>query len=391
MLDTPFALFFRHLPLYTIIALVVWIFGLFIIRPIIRNTNLPHWLRETTFVDDVLWAIRIEVVVIVIAGTILTLMSQRFTGADWGTFFITGIALGSVYALIALGYTLVYGILFMINFAHGDVFMIAMMIAYFVALALNGIGLTNGLPLVTLLILFLVASAVGGITNYTVERIAYRPLRNAPRLVPLITAIGASFFLEYTALGLFGSDAKRYPDIEALSGYWDVFGARLLKAQALVIVSAVVMMVLLYWFVQNTKIGKSMRAVAEEKNVAALMGINVDGVISMTFVIGGALAGVAAILYAQLFGLFNFLVGFIPGVKAFTAAVLGGIGNIRGAMLGGLVLGIIEAVGPPLFFSGFGVPSYVQLNNVIAFTMLVVILIFRPTGILGEQLSEEKA
>lgn len=383
--------FLRQLPLYTLYVLVGGILALLVVRPLIRNTNLPQWLRETSFVDDVLWAIRIEVVVIVVVGSILTLAEGRFSLQTWGTFLVTGLALGSVYALIALGYTLVYGILFMINFAHGDVFMVGMFIAYFVALALDASGFLNSQPILAILILFAVASLTSTATNVTVERIAYRPLRGAPRLVPLITAIGASFFLEYAALGLFGSDVKRYPAVEILSGTFSIFGFPLLRVQALVIVAAIVMMIVLYWFVQNTKTGKSMRAVAEDKSVAALMGINVDGVIATTFAIGGALAGVAAILYAQTFGQFSFLVGFVPGIKAFTAAVLGGIGNIRGAMLGGLFIGIIEAVGPTLFFSGLDVPSYVQLNNVIAFTMLVVVLIFRPTGILGEQLSEEKA
>jgi branched-chain amino acid transport system permease protein len=383
--------FFRQLPLYSLYVLGGAIIALVIVRPLIQGTNLPRWLRESSFVDDVLWAIRVEVVVIVLAGSILTIAAGRFDLPTWGRLLVTGLALGSVYALLALGYTLVYGILFMINFAHGDVFMVGMFMAYFVALPFASSGFLNAQPILSLLILFLIAGIASSGTNVIVERVAYRPLRGAPRLVPLITAIGTSFFLEYAFLGLFGSDVKRYPDIEMFQEQVKILGVTVLKAQVLVIAAAIIMMIVLYWFVQSTKIGKSMRAVAEDKAVAALMGIDVDRVITMTFAIGGALAGIAAILYVQIFGQFNFMIGFIPGVKAFTAAVLGGIGNIRGAMLGGLVLGIIEAVGPVLFFSGLDVPSYVQLNNVIAFTMLVVILIFRPTGILGEQLSEEKA
>jgi branched-chain amino acid transport system permease protein len=225
-----------------------------------------------------------------------------------------------------------------------------------------------------------------------VERIAYRPLRNAPRLVPLITAIGASFFLQYTFRGLYGSGFKSYPTVDILRGSIAVGAVAIPIDQIVVFLSALVLMVALYWLVERTKMGKAMRAVSENKEVSALMGINIDRVIVFTFAIGGALAGAAGVIN----GLYrpqgvNFFMGFFPGIKAFTSAVLGGIGNIPGAMLGGLFLGVIEAIGPNLVLAGLGIPGANQLKDVIAFTMLVLVLIFRPQGILGERLAEKKA
>jgi branched-chain amino acid transport system permease protein len=209
--------------------------------------------------------------------------------------------------------------------------------------------------------------------------------------VPLITAIGASYFLQYAFRGLYGSGKKVYPDPEILVGKWNIFGIPILKTQAVVFVAATILMVGLYYFVQRTKTGKAMRAVAEDKDVAMLMGIDVDRVIVITFATGAAMAGAAGVLYGLLFKQVDFIMGFIPGIKAFTAAVLGGIGNIPGAMIGGLFLGVFESVGPSLFLEGLGVPAAYQLKDVIAFTMLVLVLIFRPSGILGEALTEKKA
>jgi branched-chain amino acid transport system permease protein len=224
-----------------------------------------------------------------------------------------------------------------------------------------------------------------------VERIAYRPLRNAPRLVPLITAIGASFALLYIFRGLYGAGVERYPDLAIFSGQLSLAGVRVLRTQAVVIVAAVVLMSLLYAFVMLSKTGKAMRAVSEDKDAAALMGIDVDRIIATTFALGGALAGAAGVLYALIFGKVRFDMGFVPGIKAFTAAVLGGIGNVPGAMVGGVFLGVFESVGPSLFLDGLGIPAPYQLKDVIAFTMLVLILIFRPSGILGERLATKKA
>jgi branched-chain amino acid transport system permease protein len=301
------------------------------------------------------------------------------------------LAQGGVYALIALGYTMVYGVLFMINFTHGEVFMSGTYIGYYVVAAFDQSGFLDAYPIPALLIVLAVAMTVSVIVAVVLERIAYRPLRRAPRLVPLITAIGASFFLQYSFARLFGSGMKRYPDVKALEGSWQIGALNLRHMHVIMIAAAILMMVGLYWFVQRTKMGKAIRAVAEDKDVAALMGIDVDRVIVTTFVVGAALAGAAGVLFALYNKQVTHTMGFIPGIKAFTAAVLGGIGNIPGAMFGGLFLGIFESIGPTLFFDGLGVPSPSQLKDVIAFTMLVAVLIFRPTGILGEVLTEKKA
>jgi branched-chain amino acid transport system permease protein len=224
-----------------------------------------------------------------------------------------------------------------------------------------------------------------------VERLAYRPLREAPRLVPLISAIGASYFLQYTFRGLFGPGVYAYPTLKALEGDWNIFGLPVLKVQVVVVVAAAVMMAILYSIVQLTKVGKAMRAVSEDKDTAALMGIDVNRIIVTTFAVGAAMAGAAGVLYALSFRQVGFLMGFTPGIKAFTSAVLGGIGNIPGAMLGGLVLGIFESIGPSLFLEGIGITRPYQLKDAIAYTMLVMILLFRPSGILGERLTKKKA
>jgi branched-chain amino acid transport system permease protein len=318
-------------------------------------------------------------------------MGAIYGKEDWISFLIFGLAQGGVYALIALGYTMVYGVLFMINFTHGEIFMSGTYLASYVANAFQQSGFMDEQPVIALLIVFAVAMTISTTLAIVLERVAYRPLRTAPRLVPLITAIGASFFLQYAFARLFGSGMKRYPDVKALSGSWQIGELKILHIHVIVFVAAVLMMIGLYWFVQRTKTGKSIRAVAEDKEVAALMGIDVDRVIVTTFAVGAALAGAAGVLFALYNKQCYHTMGFIPGIKAFTAAVLGGIGNIPGAMFGGMFLGIFENIGPTLFFDGLGVPSPSQLKDVIAFTMLVVVLIFRPTGIMGEVLTEKKA
>jgi branched-chain amino acid transport system permease protein len=210
-------------------------------------------------------------------------------------------------------------------------------------------------------------------------------------LVPLITAIGASFFLQYTFRGLYGSGFQAYPVVKILEGEWTFGEFRILKFQALVIVAAALLMAALYSFIQRSRIGKAIRAVSEDKEISSLMGINIDRMIVTTFVIGGMSAGAAGVLYAVMFKQVHFFMGFIPGIKAFTAAVLGGIGNIPGAMLGGIFLGLVESVGPSLFLDGLGIVAPYQLKDAIAFIMLVLILIFRPSGILGERLAVKKA
>ncbi len=338
--------------------------------------------------DAIMGSVGLLLVILILYGSIRSLGSGKYGLSQWASFVVDGLVQGSVYALIALGYTLVYGILRMINFAHGEIFMAGAFTTYFLAEWIDGRGWLDAHPFLTLLGLMLFAALISMIVAVLLERIAYRPLRGAPRLIPLITAIGASFFLQYTFRGLYGSGVERYPLAEPLKGDWNLLGYEIARVDLVVIVSAVVLMLALYFFVQHTKAGMAMRAVSEDKRVAALMGIDVDRVIVMTFAIGGALAGAAGVLYVLIFGQVQFFMGFIPGLKAFTAAVLGGIGNVPGAMLGGLFLGIVESVGPFLFLEGLGVPSPNQLKDAIAFTMLVLVLIFRPTGILGERISK---
>lgn len=322
------------------------------------------------------------------------LVVQPLYGPDtWLRFAISGLILGGVYAVIALGYTLVYGVLFMINFAHGDVMMLGAFAGYFTLEAFQGAGLLNrsvGWSVACVVIAFIVGMLVGMGVAIALERIAYRPLRQAPRLVPLISAIGASLFLENAAQLMFGAARNKYanPDIIQHNAGWSVMvggkSVLLTYTGVLTFVLSILLMIGLYILVMRTKSGKAMRAVAEDKEVAALMGINVDRVIANTFAISGVLAGAAGVMWGLHMSIVYHYVGFIPGMKAFTAAVMGGIGNIPGAMLGGLALGVMEAVAP----AALGMPF--QLKDVLAFCILILVLIFRPTGLLGEVLSEKK-
>lgn len=350
---------------------------------------------EIDYVDLFLWLFRTAIIILVIWGTVAKIFfgqGTQYSAAAWLDFLIAGLAQGSLYALIALGYTLVYGVLFMINFAHGEFFMSGTMTAtIFVAIPLARQGYLESNPFLSMGAIMLTAMVISVAVALLTERVAYRPLRRAPRLVPLITAIGASFFWQYFFRGLYGSAIVPFPSIPIFEGTMNVLGVEVLRTRIVVMVASVIMLVGLYFFVMRSKTGKAIRAVAEDKDVAALMGVDVDRTIAITFAVGAAMAGAAGILYGLMFGQTHFFMGFIPGIKAFTAAVLGGIGSIPGAAIGGLFLGMIEAVGPPLFLEGLGIPGAHQLKDVIAFTMLVLVLIFRPQGIIGERLAEKKA
>ena len=361
-----------------------------------RLTPYSRRLRRIAVTDVIVYGIGMLLLFFVVWRVALTLSSGTYTVASLLRDIIAGLAQGGVYALIALGYTLVYGILFMINFAHSEIFMTGAYVGYFVITALDQSGALDSQTFLALLVVFAVAMLASVTVAVTLERIAYRPLRKAPRLVPLITAIGASIFLQQAFRGLFGSTTKVYPDVHLYVGNLDLTGG-LIKTEFLginlniqplqfvIFFTSVVIMAGLYLFVRRTKTGKAMRAVAEDKDTASLMGIDVDRVIVNTFILGAALAAIAGVLYAIYFGQVTHTMGFIPGIKAFTAAVLGGIGNIPGAMLGGFALGLTESAAPSLLSIN------PQLKDVIAFSMLVLVLIFRPTGILGEVLSEKKA
>jgi len=308
----------------------------------------------------------------------------------WAFQVINGLVLGGVYALIALGYTLVYGILFMINFAHGEVMMMGGFAGFFTLQLMNSLGWSDGTPLksgLTVVFTILAGMIASVLTGVTLERLAYRPLRGAPRLVPLISAIGASFFLQYTALLFFGAIPHNYNKPSIISGGIKIgeTGIFISYTGAFIFIAGILLMMALFFIVQRTKLGRAMRALAEDKETAALMGIDVDRVIMLTFALGSALAGAGGVMLGFHNTVMRFNTGFIPGLKAFTAAVLGGIGNIRGALFGAMTLGLLEALGP----SALGLPS--EYKDVIAFSVLVLVLIFRPTGLLGEVLSEKKA
>jgi branched-chain amino acid transport system permease protein len=348
--------------------------------------------KRLDYISLFLWLIRALIIIVVLWGTVATIINNPYSTRQWTDFLVFGVAQGSMYALIAIGYTLVYGVLFMINFAHGEFFMSGILTStILLAGPMANSGFLNRQPILALLLMGILSMVVSiGIAVLT-ERIAYRPLRKAPRLVPLITAIGASFFWQNFFRGVFGSGSKPFPQPDILKGSIPLLGTEILKTHIVVIVATIIMLIGLNFFIMRTKTGKAIRAVAEDKDVAALMGIDVDKTVTITFATGAAMAGIAGLLYAIVFTQVHFFMGFIPGIKAFTAAVLGGIGSIPGAAIGGMLLGMFESVGPSLFLQSLGIPAFNQLKDVIAFTMLVLILIFRPQGIIGERLSEQKA
>ena len=312
-----------------------------------------------------------------------------YSAAAWRDFVVEGVSQGGIFAMIALGYSLVYGILRMINFAHGEVFMAGAFGSYFFANAFAESGLLNSSPVIALLIITGVAVAVSVGTAVLLERLAYRPLRHAPRLVPLITAIGASIFLQNAFRGFFGPQPYGYPKPDILTGGTTILGVPMTRVQLLVMVVAVLSMVALHLFVARTTTGRSMRAVAQDTEIASLMGINVNRVIVITFIIGGILAGMAGVLFSLTFGQVQFTMGVRPGIAAFTAAVLGGIGSIGGAALGGFLIGLLRAVGPPLILTGYGIPSVFSIRDAFVFLVLVLVLVFRPGGLLGSGEAEK--
>jgi branched-chain amino acid transport system permease protein len=299
---------------------------------------------------------------------------------------INGLVLGSIYALVALGYTMVYGILELINFAHGEVTMFGAMICLAVMSVLLGTGID--LPELMIVVLGLAAAILACMAlGFTIERIAYRPLRRAPRLAALITAIGMSIVLQNVAMLIWGKRYISFPPLLPVTRF-EILGATITNLQILIVVLSLLLMAGLWWLVQRTKLGSAMRATAQAPDVAGLMGININTIISITFILGAAIAAVAGVMVSAYYGLAHYHMGFMLGLKAFTAAVLGGIGNIAGAMLGGLLLGIIESLGAgyigDLSFGFLG--SHYQ--DVFAFFVLILVLVFRPSGLLGERVAE---
>ncbi len=307
---------------------------------------------------------------------------------------LDGIILGFMYALIALGYTMVYGVLEFINFAHSEIFIVGGFVGVEILLTLQSAGLLEGVPWPLVLLLILVAGMAGsGALAVTVERIAYRPLRTAPRLIPLISAIGVSFFLQ-DLIRLVESIWRNefnlvYPTMDVLNHRFELTATLDVSVKSIVVIAAALLMLwVLHLVVNRTKIGTAIRAVAEDQAAASLMGINVNRIISLTFLIGGAMGGAAGVLFGVQYGLINPYSGFIPGLKAFTAAVLGGIGNIPGAMVGGIVLGLLEAFAASYLSLLTGGAFGAEYKDIFAFSVLILILIFRPKGLLGEVVRE---
>jgi len=363
--------------------------------------------KRLVSVDRFLTFIRVFLVTMIIIG-LLAFIWQQFdadnpfarwrnpgarglTGDQFKGLLISGLSQGSMYGLIALGYSMVYGVLGFINFAHGEVFMVGAMTGFVASEKFNANGMWESNFLLCLALIVLMAIFFSTSLAVLMERVAYRPLRNSPRLIPLITSIGVSFFIQNLVLGLFGPSTKSYPRLpEWLSKQRSILTFEIAGTRLLVLVVAAGSMGVLWYIVERTKTGKAMRAVAEDKEIASLMGIDVNRTIVTTFAVGGAMAGVGGILWGLMFRSVTHMTGFLPGVKAFTAAVVGGIGNLGGAMAGGISLGSAESIAPLLILEPLGVPGVSQLKDAVAFTVLVLVLLFKPSGLFGERLSAEE-
>jgi branched-chain amino acid transport system permease protein len=296
--------------------------------------------------------------------------------------FFNALAIGGIYALVALGYTMVYGIIELINFAHGDIYMVG---AFFGLTFLTTLGFTGAIAnpiilLVVLLAAFIIVMPLLGLVGMGIERFAYRPLRNAPRLAPLITAIGVSFILQNIVYTWRGPSPVAFPQLLSHQVRFDLLGASISWITVLIVVVTAILLVALQMFVSRTRMGRAMRATAQDRDAAQLMGVNINTTIALTFFIGSALAGAAGIVYGLYFGTVAFNMGFIGGLKAFTAAVLGGIGNTTGAVLGGFIIGFVEVISAQL---GLAVWSHA-----IVFAVLIIVLVFRPSGLLGQPIGE---
>lgn len=299
---------------------------------------------------------------------------------------VNGLILGSMYALVALGYTMVYGVLNLINFAHGDVLMIGAMVGLSLLKVVNSAA--PGLPgVVKLLIAIVGAIPVCVIVNVLVERIAYRRLRNAPRLAPLITAIGVSILLQTIAMIVWGRNPIPFPEVLPSTPV-QIGGALITRAQIMLLVVSAVAMALLVLLVEKTRLGRAMRATAENPRVASLMGVDANRIVVVTFAIGAALAAVAGVMWGAIYASAQFAMGFVPGLKAFSAAVLGGIGNIYGAMLGGILLGLIESLGAGYIGGLTGDFLGSQYQDIFAFIVLIIVLTLRPSGLVGERAAD---
>ncbi|QZA79325.1 branched-chain amino acid ABC transporter permease [Deefgea tanakiae] len=299
---------------------------------------------------------------------------------------INGLVIGSIYALIALGYTMVYGIMQLINFAHGEVVMIGAMVTITCINLLLGQNVAMSGPMI-LLVGLMMAIPVSMLLGYTIEKVAYRPLRRAPRLAPLITAIGVSIVLQQLAMLIWGRNYRPFPSILP-SEVHNIGGASITDVQIAIIVLTLLLMAGMYFLIEKTKMGRAMRATSQNQEVAKLMGVNVNHIISLTFVIGSALGAVAGVMVAANYDQAHAYMGFMIGLKAFTAAVLGGIGNLGGAVLGGLLLGVIESLGAGYLGDLTGGVLGSHYKDILAFVVLILVLVFRPSGLMGERVAE---
>jgi branched-chain amino acid transport system permease protein len=299
---------------------------------------------------------------------------------------INGLVLGSMYALVALGYTMVYGIINLINFAHGEVLMVGALTSWtIIGLMKEGMPGTPGY--VILFVALIIACVVAAALNFVIEKVAYRPLRNSPKLAPLITAIGMSILLQTLAMIIWKPNYKPYPTLLPSTPF-NIGGAVITPTQVLILGMTAVSLALLMWVVNSTRLGRAMRATAENPRVAALMGVKPDVVISATFLIGAVLAAIAGVMWAANYGTVQHTMGFLPGLKAFTAAVFGGIGNLAGAVVGGILLGLIESIGAGYIGTLTGGVLGSHYSDIFAFIVLIIVLTLRPSGLLGERVAD---
>ena len=299
---------------------------------------------------------------------------------------INGLVLGSMYALVALGYTMVYGIINLINFAHGEVLMVGALTSWTI-IGIMKDAMPTAPGWLILVIALLISCTVAAALNFVIEKMAYRPLRNSPKLAPLITAIGMSILLQTLAMIIWKPNYKPYPTLLP-SAPIDVAGAVITPTQIMILGLTAVSLALLMWLVNYTKLGRAMRATAENPRVAALMGVKPDMVISATFIIGAILAAIAGVMYASNYGTVQHTMGFLPGLKAFTAAVFGGIGNLAGAVVGGILLGLIESIGAGYIGTLTGGLLGSHYTDIFAFVVLIIVLTLRPSGLLGERVAD---
>ncbi len=299
---------------------------------------------------------------------------------------INGLVMGSMYALIALGYTMVYGIINLINFAHGEVMMVGALTSWTI-IGLMQDNMPGAPGYIVLIIALVIACIVAAALNFVIEKVAYRPLRNSPKLAPLITAIGMSLLLQTLAMIIWKPNYKPYPTLLPSTPI-DIAGAVITPTQIMILGFTAVSLAILMWLVNFTKLGRAMRATAENPSVAALMGVKPDMVISATFIIGAVLAAIAGVMYASNYGTAQHAMGFLPGLKAFTAAVFGGIGNLAGAVVGGILLGLIESIGAGYIGALTGGVLGSNYSDIFAFIVLIIVLTLRPSGLMGERVAD---